>query len=53
MDDIKKAKTHVLRNGYQEKFEFICNASAEEVETAINCLGERSSYRDVIQSADC
>jgi hypothetical protein len=53
MEQIKKAKTHVLRSGYQEKLERICNASAEKVEAAINSLGERASYRDVIRSSDC
>ena len=53
MEQIRRAKLHVLRNGYQQKLERICNASADKVEAAIRCVGEKGAVRDVLRSADC
>ena len=53
MEQIRLARAHVQRSGYQKKLEMICNASAEKVEAAMCCVGENGSVRDVLRSTDC
>ena len=53
MEQIRLARAHVQRHGYQKKLEVICSASAEKVEAAIACVGENGTIRDVLRSADC
>ena len=53
MEQIRLARAHVQRSGYQRKLEMICNASAEKVEAAMCCVGENGLVRDVMLSADC
>ena len=53
MEQIRRAKAHVQRSGYRQKLEKICNASADKVEAAIACVGERGTLRDVLRSAEC
>ena len=53
MEQIRRAKAHVQRHGYRQKLERICNASAEKIEAAIRCVGQKSNVRDVLRSSDC
>ncbi len=53
VEQIRRAKAHVQRNGYQAKLEKICNASAEKVDAAIACVGPNGSVRDVLRSPEC
>ena len=43
----------MLRKGWQQKLERICNASAEKIEAAIASVGENATIRDVLRSGDC
>ena len=49
---MRRAKAHVLRKGWQQKLERICNASAEKIEAAIASVGETATIRDVLRSGD-
>jgi hypothetical protein len=53
MEMIRRAKAHVKRNGYHEKLEKICGATAEQIEAAMSFVGENGSVRDVLRSPDC
>jgi len=53
MEQIRLAKAHVRRSGYHEKLERICKASAEMVDAAMRCVGDRASVRDVLRSPEC
>ena len=53
MEQIRRAKAHVTRAGYKQKLERICNASAEKIEAAMACVGEKAAVRDVLRSAEC
>ena len=53
MEQIRRAKAHVRRPGYQKKLETICNASSDKLAAAMECVGENATLRDVLRSADC
>ena len=53
MEQIRRAKAHVRRPGYQKKLETICNASSDKLAAAMECVGENAALRDVLRSADC
>ena len=53
MEQVRRAKAHVLRTGWHSKLETICNASAEKIEAAMASVGENAIIRDVLRSADC
>ena len=50
MEQIRKAKGHVLRAGFHERLERVCGASAEKIDAAICSLGESASIKDVLQA---
>ena len=52
MEQIRKAKGHVLRPGFHERLERICGASADKIDAAICSLGAGASVKDVVRSAD-
>ena len=53
MEQIRRARAHVRRSGYQTKLEKICSASADKIEAAIRCVGENGTVRDVLRSGEC
>ena len=53
MEQIRRAKAHVRRSGYQKKLETICNASSDKIAAAMACVGEHGTLRDVLRSVDC
>ena len=48
MEQIRKARAHVLRSGFKQRLESICNASAEKIDAAIQSLGPDASVKDVL-----
>ena len=50
MEQIRRAKAHVLRVGYKKKLETICNASPQKVDAAIACVGDHGTLRDVLRA---
>ena len=50
MEQIRKARGHVLRTGFHEKLECICSATAEKIEAAIQSLGEGAKLKQVLTS---
>ena len=52
MEQIRKAKGHVLRAGFHARLEQICRASAEKIEAAILALGASASIKDVLRAPE-
>jgi len=52
MEQIRRAKGHVLRAGFHERLEKVCRASAEKIDAAITSLGAGASIKDVVRSPD-
>jgi hypothetical protein len=52
MEQIRKARAHVLRVGFVERLERICAASAEKIDAAIQSLGPSASVKDVLRAPD-
>ena len=52
MEQVRKAKAHVIRRGFRERLECICRASAEKIDAAIQSIGERASVKDVLRAGD-
>ena len=52
MEQIRKARGHVLRPGFHERLERVCGSSAEKIDAAIVSLGDGASIKDVMRSAD-
>ena len=44
MEQIRKARGHVLRAGFIERLERICAASAEKIDAVIQSLGPNASH---------
>ena len=51
MEQIRKAKGHVMRTGFRERLETICGASWQKIDAAIVSLGPGASIKDVLLSA--
>ena len=52
MEQIRKAKSHVIRSGFQERLQCVCRASAEKIDAAVCSLGQNASLKDVMRSSE-
>ena len=52
MEQIRRAKGHVLRSGFHSRLESICRASAEKIAATLAVLEEQVSIREVLRSKD-
>ena len=52
MQQIRKARGHVVRPGFQERLRCICQASAEKIDAAIESLGPNASVKDILRGPD-
>ena len=52
MEQIRKARAHVLRSGFVQRLEQICAASVEKIDAAIQSLGSSASIREVLRAPE-
>eukprot|EP00973_Karenia_brevis_P083709 11614283-Karenia_brevis.AAC.1 len=50
MEQIRRAKGHVLRTGYHERLERVCGCSADKIDAAICSVGAGASVKDVVRA---
>ena len=50
MEQIKRARAHVVRAGFHERLERVCGASADKIDAAICSLGANATVKDVLRA---
>ncbi|CAK0803316.1 unnamed protein product [Prorocentrum cordatum] len=50
IEQIRRARGHVHRTGFQERLEKICAASTEKLDAAVQSLGPNASLKDAMRS---